>query len=208
MRDLFILSLGIATIAILSLNSFAQTDDMQIIRGQLVCIEVDETGAADVSKEFTECNGLLYLLGVDGNLYSLHGSQEEMQKITENSKSRMGYRVPLRLKAKAIGHQRAWQLYTPSLELDESSIKTTVTGTVLCVFPNQKEGSVNPKIADGPCNEDRPHAHFIQTDDGEIYALHGTLEDVVSIEENPKRENVTLTGVLKANESGWILYVN
>ncbi len=208
MRKIIVLSLSIVTIAILSLNSFAQTDDTQIVRGQLVCVQIDEMGQASVSKEFTECTGLLYLLGVDGDLYSLHGSQEEIEKIKQNSKSRMGYRLPLRLKGKTVGHQRAWQLYTPSLELEENSIKTTVTGTVLCVFPNQKEGSVRPKIADGPCNEAKPHAHFIQTDDGEIYALHGTLEDVVSIEKNPKRENVTLTGILKANESGWILYVN
>jgi len=208
MRNIFVLSLSIVTIAILSLNSFAQTDKVQIIRGQLVCVQIDKTGQASVSKEFTECAGLLYLLGVDGDLYSLHGSEEEMKEIKQNSKSRMGYRLPLRLKGKTVGHQRAWQLYTPSLELEENSIKTTVTGTLLCVFPNQKEGSVNPKIADGPCNEAEPHAHFIQTDEGEIYALHGTLDDIVSLEKNPKRVDVTLTGILRANESGWILYVN
>ena len=208
MRNKLILISSLLTIISVSFNSFAEDDDVQILRGQLVCVEVDESGMADVSKEFTECDGLLYLLGVNGNLYSLHGSEEEMKKINENSKSRMGYRVPLRLKGKAIGHQRAWQIYTPSLEPDNSSIKTTVTGTVLCLFPNFNEGDVEPKVADGPCNEAEPHAHFIKTKEGKIYALHGTLEDIVSIEKSSDRENVTLSGILRANDSGWILYVN
>lgn len=208
MRHLFFLSLSIVTIAILSLDSLAQTDDTQIVRGQLVCVQIDETGQASVSKEFTDCTGLLYLLGVDEKLYSLHGSEEEIKKIKQSSKSRMGYRLPLRLKGKTVGHQRAWQLYTPSLEIDNDSIKTSVTGTVLCLLPNFNEGDVQPKVASGPCNEAEPHAHFIQTKEGQIYALHGSLEDIVSIETNPQRENVMLTGVLKANNSGWVLYVN
>lgn len=208
MRNILILISCLLTIILVSSSSFADTGDVQVLRGQLVCVQVDESGMANVSKEFTECEGLLYLLGVNGNLYSLHGSEEEMKKINESSKSRMGYRVPLRLKGKALGHQRAWQIYTPSLEPDNSSIKTTVTGTVLCLFPNFNEGDVEPKVAGGPCNEAEPHAHFIQTREGKIYALHGTLEDIISIEKSSDRENVTLTGVLKANESGWILYVN
>ncbi len=205
MRYIFILFFGIAAF---SLTSFAQSDDVQITRGQIVCVQLDESGAANVSEEFTECSGLIYLLGVDGNLYSVHGSEEEMQKIKQGSKSRMGYRLPLRLKGKAVGHKRAWQLYTPSLDPDESSIKTSVTGTVLCLFPNYNSGTLNPKLADGPCNEAEPHAHLIKTEEGEIYSLQGSLEDIDSIEKKPVKKNVTLTGVLKANESGWILYVN
>ena len=193
---------------IFSFNSFADTDDTEILRGQIVCVHLDESSSAAVTKEFTECEGLIYLLGVNGNLYSIHGSLEEMQKIKQGSKSKMGYRVPLRLKGNTVGHQRAWQVYTPSLEPDENSIRTTVTGTVLCLFPNYSEGDLEPKVAGGPCNEAEPHAHFIQTNQGNIYALHGTLEDIVTIEKSSDRENVTLSGVLKANDSGWILYVN
>ncbi len=208
MRNIFIFSCSLVAVLIFSYNIFADTDDTEILRGQLVCVHLDDSNSAAVSKEFTECDGLVYLLGVNGNLYSLHGSQEEMQKIKQGSKSRMGYRVPLRLKGKAVGHQRAWQIYTPSLEPGDNSIKTSVTGTVLCLFPNYNEGDVEPKVAGGPCNEAEPHAHFIQTNEGEIYALHGTLENIVSIEKSSDRENVTLSGVLKANDSGWILYVN
>jgi len=208
MRDLYIVSLSLLIIMLFTLNSLAQTEDVWIVRGNLVCVQLDETGKSNVSKDFTECSGLLYVIGVDGNLYSLHGSDEEMEKITESSKSRMGYRLPLRLKGKTGGHQRAWHLYTPSLEPQDNPAKTIVTGSVLCVFPNYKDGNVNPVIADGPCNEYEPHAHFIQTEDGEIYALHGPHEKIVSIEKNAQRENVTLKGTIQGNDSGWILFVD
>jgi hypothetical protein len=154
-------SLSVLTIILFSLNSLAQTEDVRIVRGNLVCVELDETGKSNVSKDFTKCSGLLYVIGVDGSLYSLHGSDEEMEKITESSKSRMGYRLPLRLTGKTGGHQRAWHLYTPSLKPQDNSIKTTVTGSIFCVFPNYKDGNVNPVIADGPCDKYEPHAHFM-----------------------------------------------
>jgi len=208
MRSLYIVTLGILSLILFPLINFAETEYVGIVRGNLACVELDETGKANVSKEFTECGGLLYVIGVNGNLYSLHGSDDEMMRITENSKSRMGYRLPLRLKGKTGGHQRAWHLYTPSFEPQDNSVKTTVTGSVLCVFPKYDDGIVNPVIADGPCNEYDPHAHFIQTDEGQIYALHGPHEKIISIEKNPQRENVTLSGKLAGNESGWILYVD
>ena len=201
-------TLFLLTILLLQISSNAQTDDVVVVRGQLVCVQLDETGKAHVSKEFTDCSGLLYLIGIDGNLYSLHGSEEEIEKIKQSSKSRMGYRLPLRLKGKAVGHQRAWQLYTPSLVLDDSSIKTTVSGFVLCVFPNFQEGMVNPVIAEGACDEYEPHAHFIQTENGELYALQGSAETINTLEKTTAKKNVTLDGTLKANKSGWILYVN
>ncbi|MCH7949453.1 MAG: hypothetical protein IH875_03135 [Candidatus Dadabacteria bacterium] len=208
MRSFYIVTLSILSSILFPLNSFAETEDLQIIRGQLACVQLDEEGKATASKEFTECSGLLYLIGVDGNLYSLHGSEEEVRKITERSKSRMGYRLPLRLKGKTGGHQRAWHLYTPSFEPQDNSVKTTVAGSVLCVFSNYEDGNVNPVIAHGPCNEYEPHAHFIQTDDGQMYALHGPYEKIISIEKNPQRENVTLSGKIQGNESGWIFYVD
>ncbi len=210
MRSFYIVTLSILSSILFPLNSFAETEDVGIVRGNLVCVQIDETGMANVSKEFTECSGLLYLIGVDGNLYSLHGSEEEIKRITESSKSRMGYRLPLRLKGKTGGHQRAWLLYTPSLEPQETKdiAKTKVTGTVLCVFLNYEEGDVTLVVAHGPCNEYEPHAHFIQTDDGQMYALHGPYEKIISIEKNPQRENVTLSGKIQGNESGWIFYVD
>ncbi len=201
-------TLFLLTILLLQINSYAETDDVQIVRGQLACVQLDKTGKVKVSKEFTECSGLLYLIGVDRNLYSLHGSEEDMQRINQGSKSRMGYRLPLRLEGKTGGHQRAWHLYTPSLDPQDNSIKTTVTGSIFCVFPNYQDGNVNPVIADGPCDKYEPHAHFMQTKEGQIYALHGPHEKIISIEKDPQRENVSLRGKLQGNESGWILYVD
>jgi hypothetical protein len=196
MRILNLLSLLLLSVLVLQVNSFAQTDDVQIVRGQLVCVQLDDEGKANVSKQFTQCSGLLYLLGVDANLYSLHGSVEEIEKIKQSSKDRMGYRLPLRLKGKTVGHERGWQLYTPSLDLEDGSIKTTVSGSVLCVFPDYKEGNVNPVIAEGACNEYEPHAHFILTDNGELYALQGSPEKINSLEKTSEKKNVTLDGTL------------
>jgi len=210
MRSFYIVTLSILSSILFPLNSFAETEDVRIVRGNLVCVELDETGKANVSKEFTECGGLLYLIRVNGNLYSLHGSEEEIKRITESSKSRMGYRLPLRLKGKTGGHQRAWLLYTPSLEPQETKdiARTKVTGTVLCVFLNYEEGDVTLVVANSPCNEYEPHAHFLYTNEGQIYALHGSHEKIASIEKNPQRKNVTLKGKLGGNESGWIFYVD
>lgn len=208
MRILTTSILFLLTTLLLQINIYAQTEDIEVVRGQLVCIQLDEAAEASVTKEFTECGGLLYLLGVNGNLYSIHGSEQEIKKIQQSSKSRMGYRLPLRLKGKTVGHQRAWQLYTPSFDQDDSSIKTTVSGSVLCVFPNFQDGMVKPVIADGACNEYEPHAHFIRTEDGKIYALQGSAEKINSLERSTEKKNVTLDGTLKANQSGWILYVN
>jgi len=200
MRSFYIVTLSILSSILFPLNSFAETEDVGIVRGNLVCVQIDETGMANVSKEFTECSGLLYLIGVDGNLYSLHGSEEEIKRITESSKSRMGYRLPLRLKGKTGGHQRAWLLYTPSLEPQETKdiARIKVMGT----------GDVTLVVANNPCNEYEPHAHFIQTDEDQIYALHGPHEKIISIEKNPQRGNVTFRGKLMGNESGWIFYVD
>ncbi len=201
-------TLFLLTILLLQINSYADTDDVQIVRGQLACVQLDKTGKAEVSKEFTECSGLLYLIGVDGNLYSLHGSEEEMQRINQGSKSRMGYRLPLRLKGKTAGHQKAWHLCTPSLEPQDNKAKTTITGTIICVFSDHEQDGVNPVKAEGPCDKYEPHAHFIQTNNGEIYAIHGELERIDSIQKNPQRENAALRGKVGGNESGWILYVD
>ena len=154
MRSFYIVTLSILSSILFPLNSFTETEDVGIVRGNLVCVQIDETGMANVSKEFTECSGLLYLIGVDGNLYSLHGSEEEIKRITESSKSRMGYRLPLRLTGKTGGHQRAWLLYTPSLEPQETKdiARIKVMGTVLCVFLNYEEGDVTLVVANSPCN--------------------------------------------------------
>lgn len=180
-----------------------------IVRGNIVCLEIEGEGEAEVSEDFTQCKGLVYLLGVDGKIYSLHGPEEEMQKISASSKTRMGYRLPLRLKGEDAGHRRAWRLYTPGLDGDEGdTAEITVTGTLYCLFPNYRDGTVSPIVAAGPCNEYEDHAHVIYTNEGQTYAVHGPHEKITAMEKSSKREDVTLTGKLQGNQGGWILYIN
>jgi len=180
-----------------------------IVRGNIVCIEINAQGNAQVSEDFIECTGLVYLLGVDGRIYSIHGSVEEMEKISASSKTRMGYRLPLRLKGTQTGHQRAWRLYTQELGGDEAdTANVTITGKVMCLFPNYRDGSIDPMVATEPCNEHEDHAHLIYTKDAKTYAVHGPYEKIVEIEQSSKRENVTITGKVQGNQGGWIIYVN
>lgn len=195
---------------IISSYSHAQESEEHIVRGNIVCVEMDSAGKVAVSQDFTQCGGVVYMLSVDGRIASIHGSEEEMRKLSAGSKTRMGYRLPLRLKGSDAGHQRAWRLYMESLEPLESvdSEQITVTGTVYCIFPEYGEGKVKPMVAAEPCDGYMNHAHVIYTDDGRTLAVHGNHEKITALEKTSERENVTITGSLQGNSSGWILYVN
>ena len=190
--------------------SHAQKSEEHIVRGNIVCFELDEKGNAKVSQDFTECQGVVYMLSVDGRIASIHGSSEEMEKLSASSKTRMGYRLPLRLKGSEAGHHRAWRLHVESLEPIEpnDAERVTVTGRVYCILPEYSEGKVKPELATDPCDGYMNHAHVIYTEDGKTLALHGPPEKIAALEKASKRENVTLTGSLLGNSGGWILYVN
>jgi len=194
----------------LAAYSHAQGDQERIVRGNIVCVELDETGEATVREDFTQCGGIVYMLGVDGKISSIHGSEEEMKELSSSSKTRMGYRLPLRLKGADAGHRRAWRLYMGSLEpLDGGgSEEVTVTGTIYCIFPDYGNGTVKPMIAAEPCNGYEDHAHIIHTNEGRTYAIHGPQEKITAIEKTSDRKNVTLSGKVQGNNGGWILNVN
>ena len=171
---------------------------------------MSQSGEAIVSQDFTECSGVVYMLSVDGRIASIHGSEEEMEKLSKSSKTRMGYRLPLRLIGSDSGHQRAWMLNMQSLEPVEAGggEKISVTGTVYCIFPDHKEGNVNPAVAKEACDGYQSHAHVIHTEDGKTLAVHGSHEKISELEKITVRENVTLNGSLLGNSGGWILYVD
>ena len=196
--------------AVISAYSYAQEKGEHIVRGNIVCVEMDSAGKASVSQDFTQCDGVVYMLSVDGRIASIHGSEEEMRKLSASSKTRMGYRLPLRLKGSDAGHQRAWRLYMESLEPLDSTDgeKITVTGTIYCIFPEYDDGKVNPMVATEPCDGYMNHAHLIYTNDGKTLAVHGDHEKITALEKTSDRENVTLSGSLQGNSGGWILYVN
>jgi len=210
MKTIYLLASFSICLIFLATCTQSRAEDLSIVRGNIVCIEIEGEGKAEVSVDFTQCKGLVYLLGVDGKIYSLHGSVKEMKKISASSKTRMGYHLPLRLKGEDAGHRRAWRLYTPSLEPRDKgdTAEITVTGTLFCLVPNYRDGNISPMVATEPCNEYEDHAHVIYTNEGQTYAVHGPHEKIAAIEESSKRENVTLTGKLQGNKGGWILYIN
>ena len=84
----------------------------------------------------------------------------------------------------------------------------TVTGTVICLIPDYKKGTVNPVIATGPCNTLPPHQHVLMTKEGTVYSLQGLQDGLMKIEEMPNKTNVTITGKVEGNNYGWILFVD
>ncbi|MGB7291366.1 MAG: hypothetical protein WBD99_04255, partial [Thermodesulfobacteriota bacterium] len=135
---------------------------------------------------------------------------EELQKIAKNPKRRMGYPTTLKVRGTVEGHKRAWHLDLSSLSPEESqkSEERTIEGTIVCVIPHFSKGNAEPVVASAPCNELEPHAHVIYTREGQIYALHGSEEAIISIEKSAKRRNVLIRGKILGNQKGWILFVD
>lgn len=84
----------------------------------------------------------------------------------------------------------------------------TITGTVICLIPDYKNGTVKPVVASGPCNNLPPHQHILITKGGTVYSLQGLQDGLMKIEEMPKKTDVTITGKVKGNKYGWVLYVD
>jgi len=209
---LYVLSLMLVITFVVPLTNlgFTQQKKMQAKTGNIVCLEVDKEGKIIAKEEFTECNGLLAFIGLDGQLYSLHGSKEELQRIEKSPKRRMGYRTTLKVRGKAEGHQRAWHLDISSLEPKESQKleEEVIQGTIVCLIPYYDKGKVKLVVASAPCNENEPHAHVVFTREGEVYALHGSEEKIINIEKSSQRRNVFLRGKVLGNQKGWILFVD
>ena len=83
----------------------------------------------------------------------------------------------------------------------------TVQGTVICLIPDYAKGTVNPVVATKPCDGEPPHQHIIITSDT-VYSLQGLQDGLMKIERNPQRTDVKISGEVKGNENGWILFVN
>jgi len=207
---LLLLIQALALTFILSIPVILKGDEMQTFKGTIVCIEVDKNGEINPIEDFNVCNGLLVFVGIDNKIYTLSGEEEVIYKISKNPKRRMGYRTPLKMKGSVEGNQRAWILHAQSREpMKPNEVeKTTVTGTIVCIVPNYTDGDAEPVVAVGPCNKYAPHMHVIYNQDGQIYALHGTEESIVIIENRPDRKNVQVTGAITGNKCGWILFVD
>ena len=97
-----------------------------------------------------------------------------------------------------------------SFAADEGMKATSgsVTGTVICLIPDYKKGTVTPVVATGPCNNLPPHQHIIMTKEGTVYTLQGLQEGLMKVSLMPERKNVTITGKIEGNNQGWILWVD
>ena len=84
----------------------------------------------------------------------------------------------------------------------------TIQGTVICLIPDYKKGTVTPVIATGPCNSLPPHQHILVTKEGTVYTLQGLQEGLMKVALMPQRTDVTMTGKVEGNNYGWVLFVD
>lgn len=84
----------------------------------------------------------------------------------------------------------------------------SVQGTIICLIPDYKKGTVTPVIATGPCNTLPPHQHVLMTKDGTVYSLQGLQDGLMKVALMPQKENVTMAGKIEGNNYGWVLIVD
>lgn len=91
---------------------------------------------------------------------------------------------------------------------EEKGQKVTVEGNVICLIPDYPKGTVNPVIANGPCNNVPAHQHLLVSKDGKVYTLQGLQEGLMPILANPNHTDVKITGMAVENPGGWVLIVD
>jgi len=175
---------------------FAEQKKMQSIEGKILCVEPDQQGHL-TAVEKSNCKGLSVLVGKDGKLYSLYGSEGKMKEMAMEGK----------VSGEVEGSQRAWIIYAGGVRPSQKPVEEAIRGTVFCLLPNYENGTVTPVIASGPCNELPPHAHAILAEDGKVYALEGSEEGIHKLEMTPQRQDVKIKGKVQGNPGGWILFV-
>ena len=92
--------------------------------------------------------------------------------------------------------------------MDDKGATQSVEGTLVCLLPNYEDGTVQPIVATAPCGEKDQHLHVVHTNDGQVYALHGTEEAIQNLENSTERDNVKLQGQVQGEQGAWVLYVN
>jgi hypothetical protein len=207
-RYLYFILIQLSVITILpTASALSGETGMKSLKGNIVCIEVDNNGTVEPKENFTECNGLLVFVGMDRKIYALTGAENDLNELIDEPKSRMGYLPPLNIRGDVEGNQRAWILHVNGMKSEKSEKinEQTVTGTIVCLIPDYYKGNVKPFVSVVPCNEYEPHMHIIYNSAGQIYVIHGTEDRVSELEKYPNRKSVTLNGAIEGNKKGWIL---
>lgn len=86
-----------------------------------------------------------------------------------------------------------------------------VTGNIICLLPNQAEGTVKPVVATGPCNGLGPHAHVVldtRSKEGNVYAVMGSPEAIDRLQKSSTRKDVPVKGKIGGDQSAWIITVD
>ena len=182
-------------VILLASRSVAQMQEME---GNVICVEVDEKGNVNAKEQFTECKGAFMMVGKDGKLYAVSGTEEQMKMMAKSPKKKVSGQVG--------GSQRALVIYATPTDVQKGA-EQTVTGNIVCLLPSYEKGNVTPVVSTGPCTEAVPHAHVVTTASGQVYILSGSEAAIGSIEKSSQRTNVTLSGKVTGNQGAWILYV-
>jgi len=87
----------------------------------------------------------------------------------------------------------------------------TLTGNLICLYPESDSGNVKPIISTKPCSKEIKHLHFfleIKKGAEKLYAVEGSQEAINRLENIPKRKNIQLKGKVSGNQRAWILTVD
>lgn len=89
--------------------------------------------------------------------------------------------------------------------------KITLTGNIICLYPETGSKNVEPIISSAPCNKEKKHLHFFfetTRRNEKLYAIEGSPEAIKKLQESQQRKNIQLTGKITGNQRAWILTVD
>lgn len=172
-------------------------EDAQTTKGTITCIQADQGGQLQSLTTFDECTGTLVVVTADkAAAVAAPSAQSKAMKGGKQTVSGV-----------LEGHTRGYVLASSSA-LDDKAQTQTVSGALVCLLPNYEDGTVKPVVATAPCGEKDQHLHVVHTNDGQVYALHGTEEAIQNLENSTQRDNIELQGQIQGEQGAWVLYVN
>ena len=94
---------------------------------------------------------------------------------------------------------------------DNKDGTVTLTGNIICLYPETDSKNVEPVISSTPCVNEKKHLHFFfetTRRDEKLYAIEGSPEAIKKLQNIQKRKNTQLTGKISGNQSAWIITVD
>ena len=171
--------------------------DAQVMEATITCVQADQGGELQSLTTFQECAGTIVAVMPD----------KSAALVTSNAEAKTMTGGKVTVAGELSGHTRGYILASASA-LGDKGATQTVEGTLVCLLPNYEDGSVQPVVATSPCGEKDQHLHVVHTNDGQVYALHGTEEAIKNLENSTERDNVKLQGQVQGEQGAWVLYVN